>query len=75
MPYRQLLTALRLEDRLEAERDLAKLASAETPFVVLGFHVQAIPMAASVDGPRARSGLDVQPWVAFNAHEWSHRPS
>jgi len=73
--YGRLLTALRYEERLDAERDFAQHVSAEIPFVVLGFHLQAVPMTASVDGPRPRSGLDVQRWVAFNAHEWSHRPS
>ena len=46
-------------------------AHLDVPLLALGFRLQAVPIARGVSGLLLRSGLDLQPWVAFNAHEWS----
>jgi hypothetical protein len=43
------------------------------PLLPLGFRVQAVPVARDIDGLLPRAGLDLRPWVAFNAHEWSRQ--
>jgi peptide/nickel transport system substrate-binding protein len=67
------LTALRSEERLALERQLVVRATEDVFMLPLGFRLQAVPVARGVTGLLPRSGLELQPWMAFNAHEWSHQ--
>lgn len=61
----------RRDARLETERALLRELSREVPFVPLSFGVEIVPLGPRLQGILRRSGLDLEPWVTFNGHEWT----
>ncbi|MEA2638609.1 MAG: peptide/nickel transport system substrate-binding protein [Chloroflexota bacterium] len=55
------------------QAELAQLVGRDVPVLRVASRVSVLPVAAGVEGPRARSGFNLRPWVAFNAHEWTLR--
>lgn len=74
---RRILAALDDRTRLDLERDLLRVFSAELPALPLYFRWDVVPVGGNLTGVQANTGVAHRGFIlhTWNAHEWDIGPS